>query len=262
VKPVAFTIAPAASLTEASTILAADRAASAIAGGQSLMPMLNLRLARPAMLVPLAPITALHGADSDDSHITIGAAMTHGMIADGACPDLPGNILAGIAEGIAYRAVRNRGTIGGSLCHADPAADWLCTLTALNAEMLTFHPNGGRIIPITEWSIGAFRTVLKPGEILRAVRVPRPSAAARWAYRKACRKPGEFAHAMVAVLDDPVRGSMRVVIGALGRQPLLMECSTINLAHLDRLLRDAGLDPVARHMQTTILRRAVEDLRA
>ena len=266
-KPVAFTLASAGSLSEASALLAENPAASAIAGGQSLMPMLNLRLARPSVLVPLAPIAALHGADSDGASITIGAATTHSTIADGACPDLSCsnlacNILAGIAEGIAYRAVRNRGTIGGSLCHADPAADWLCTLTALDAEALTFHPDGGRAIRLADWSTGAFRTVLRPGEILRAVRIPRPGAAARWAYRKACRKPGEFAHAMAAALDDPARGTIRVAIGALGRPPLLMEGRSIDPSHLDERLRTAGLDPVARRMQVTILRRTLEDLRA
>ena len=111
-KPVAFSFAEAGSLSEASALLTASAAASAIAGGQSLMPMLNLRLARPATLVPLVPIADLHGVASDATSITLGAATTHAMIADGRCPDLPGGILARIAEGIAYRAVRNARCIG------------------------------------------------------------------------------------------------------------------------------------------------------
>ena len=103
--------------------------------------------------------------------------------------------------------------------------------------------------------------MLRPGEILRAVLIPRPSAKARWAYRKACRKPGEFAHAMAAVLDDPARGTIRAAIGALGRQPMLLQGGEVDPARLEALLHGAGLDAVSRHIQGVILRRALEDLR-
>lgn len=259
-KPVAYALAPVASLAEASERLAFDPTSSAIAGGQSLMPMLNLRLARPTTLVPLAQIPELHGVEADAEAITIGAATTHAMIADGGCPDLEGDILARIAEGIAYRAIRNRGTIGGSLCHADPAADWLCTLTALGAAALTAHPESGRSINLAHWATAAFRTVLRPGEILRAVRIPRPPAGFRWAYRKACRKPGEFAHAMAALLDVPACGMRRAAIGALGGPPLILEGTDVDPASLDGLLRRSITDPVARHIHCVILRRTLEGL--
>src|SRR5262249_61867269 len=103
-------------------------------------------------------------------------------VADGRRPDLGGGILARIADGIAYRAVRNLGTIGGSLCHADPAADWLATLTALGASVITWSEAGARTIPLGQFVTGAFRTALASGEIVQAVRVPRPSREARWRY--------------------------------------------------------------------------------
>jgi carbon-monoxide dehydrogenase medium subunit len=257
-KPAPFELARAASLAEAAATLsryAGD--ARLLAGGQSLGPMLNLRLVRPAMLVAIAHLPELGAvADSADA-ITIGAGVTHAAIADGRTPDVDG-ILARVAQGIAYRAVRNLGTIGGSLCHADPAADWLCTLTALGASVLTWSEAGGRSIPLARFVTGAFRTALQPAEIVQAVRVPRPSPQARWGYYKACRKPGEFAHAMAAVLDDPGRGIRRAVIGAVGGPPVVLEGARATPAAAEDALRDAGLDAVARRMQAVALKRALE----
>ncbi len=173
--------------------------------------------------------------------------MTHAAIADGGVPDIGLNLLARVAEGIAYRAVRNRGTIGGSLCHADPAADWVTVLTALGAEALT---GNDRTLPLHDFIRGAFRTALTPGELLRAVRIPKLSPAARWGYVKACRKPGEFAHAMAAVLVD--RGVTRAVIGATGGVPIVLEGETIT-----RAPDLPGLDAVDAHIQRVVLGRAM-----
>lgn len=259
-KPAPFALAHPDTIAAASALLSGSAGATAIAGGQSLMPMLNLRLSRPETLVPVGHLAALQGAAADPAAITIGAATTHAAIADGRCPDIGDHIFGRIAEGIAYRAIRTRGTIGGSLCHADPAADWPCTLIALGASALTWHPDGGRSIPMADFIIGAFRTILRAGEILQAVRIPRPSPQARWAYSKICRKPGEFAHAMAAVLDDPARGIRRAAIGALGGPPLLLEHGAIDPAALDRLLAGSGLDAIGRHMQIVTLRRTLDQL--
>ena len=171
-----------------------------LAGGQSLGPMLNLRLAQPRLLVQVDRLPELAGVAADDDAVTIGACVTHAAIADGLVPDIGGNVLARVADNIAYRAVRNRGTIGGSLCHADPAADWVTVLTALDAVAVLQGPSGARSVSVADFVQGPFRTALTPGEILRAVRVPRLPDDARWGYVKACRKPGDFAHAMAAVL--------------------------------------------------------------
>jgi carbon-monoxide dehydrogenase medium subunit len=218
-KAAAFDLARPTDLAEASALLA-QPGARALAGGQSLGPMLNFRLVRPTLLVQLSGVAALHGVQATDDAVTIGAAVTHAAIADGRVPDIGESVLARVAEGIAYRAVRNRGTIGGSLCHADPAADWLTTLTALGAEVLTSF---SRTLPLPDFFRGAFQTALQPGELLLAVRVPRLGPAARWGYVKACRKPGEFAHAMAAVLIDPVRGLRRAVVGATGGAPRVLD---------------------------------------
>jgi carbon-monoxide dehydrogenase medium subunit len=229
-----------------------------IAGGQSLGPMLNLRVAQPGMLVNIRKLPELCGVSENATHVVIGACVTHAAIADGLVPDIGQNILPRIAENIAYRAVRNRGTIGGSLCHADPAADWVTSLLALGAEALTFGENGGRRIPLRQFFAGAFRTVLAPGEFLQAVRVPRLAAGARWGYYKACRKPGEFAHAMAAVLEEGA--SRRLVIGALGGVPLLFEGARAAPDAIAAALQEAApdLDAVSRHMQLVAVKRAFE----
>jgi len=251
VKAAAFEFLRPGSLAQARGLLGAD-GARLIAGGQSLGPMLNLRLARPAALVPIAGLAELAGASDDGGHITLGACVTHAAIADGRTPDVGDKILARVAEGIAYRAVRNRGTIGGSLCHADPAADWPCTLFALGAAVIVQGAAGARSVALEQFLLGAFQVALAPGEMVIGVRIPRPSPAARWGYVKACRKPGEFAHAMAAVLiDPPVR---RAVIGAVGGRPVLLTGDSFSPASA---LRESGLDPVLCRMQEVVLQRAL-----
>ena len=208
-KSAAFALAVPDGIDAAAALLAEPQARP-MSGGQSLGPMLNFRAARPATIVPLTGLAALHGIEDTADAITLGAATTHAAIADGRTPDFPGRILARIAQSIAYRAVRNRGTIGGSLCHADPAADWLITLTALNAIILTTT----RAVALDQFVTGPYRTVLAPGEIVRAIRIPRPAPDGLWGYHKLCRKPGEFAHAMAAALLSP--SARRLVLGATG----------------------------------------------
>ncbi len=251
-KACAFDLASPRTLAEAAALLA-EPGAMAMAGGQSLGPMLNLRLARPRLVVRLAGIDGLSGASEDQAAVTIGALVTHAAIADGSAPDpgfgTLGGILARVADGIAYRAVRNRGTIGGSLCHADPAADWVTVLTALDATALTTS----RAVAVADFIAAPFRTALRPGELLTAIRIPRLRPGARWGYVKSCRKPGEFAHAMAAVLIDD---GMRLVIGATGGCPIVLHDAA---AIPDAL---AGLDPVAAHIQAVIARRALTQARA
>jgi len=245
-KAPAFELARPAGLADAVSLLARP-GASALAGGQSLGPMLNLRLARPALLVPIAHLAVLREVSEAVASVTIGACVTHAAIADGRVPDVGMNLLTRVAEGIAYRAVRTRGTIGGSLCHADPAADWVTVLTALGAEVLTTED---RVLPLRDFMRSAFRTALNPGELLRAVRIPKLSPAARWGYVKACRKPGEFAHAMAAVLVD--RGVTRAVIGATGGTPIVLEGTAMT-----RAPDLPGLDAVDAHIQRVVLGRAM-----
>ena len=146
-KPTNFEFARATGLAEAATILRqAAGSARAVAGGQSLGPMLNLRLVQPSILVDITAIPELTHIEEDAGGVTVGACVTTSDIEDGRVrmEELP--ILATVAGGVAYRAVRNRGTIGGSICHADPAGDWLPTelrLTGLTSD-------GNRVYELTQ----------------------------------------------------------------------------------------------------------------
>lgn len=218
-KPAPFDMLHPATLPDAVAAMARDEA-KIIAGGQSLGPMMNLRLARPALVVDVTALPGLTDIRDTPQGIEIGAAVTHARIEDGEVPEPVPGLLASVAGGIAYRAVRNRGTIGGSLCHADPAADWVTVLTALGATAIVARGDGAnREIAMRDFILGAYLTALQPDEMLRLIRIPRYSAQVRWGYDKLCRKVGEFADAMAAVLIDPDRRICRVVLGALGGAP-------------------------------------------
>ncbi|BFG81155.1 FAD binding domain-containing protein [Paraburkholderia terrae] len=203
-----------------------------VAGSQSLGPMMNLRLAQPEMLVDLRDIAALRACSIEGEIVTLGACITHAEIEDGKINTGTRGFMEYVARGIAYRAVRNRGTLGGSLAHADPAADWINTMCALDAAFLVAGPKGARVIGNDEWMAGAFTTALEPDEILTGVRFARLSPTARWSYYKFNRKPGEFAEAIAVFIDDAARGVCRAVIGAIDAPPY-----AIDDAHT--LLRDA-----------------------
>lgn len=243
-KAVAFTLVPAPTLPTALSHLASEATdAKPVAGSQSLGPMLNLRLARPDMLVDISAMAELRQVREETDSVVYGAALTHAEFEDGGLPDATPGWLPAIARRIAYRAVRNRGTIGGSLAHADPAADWVVTMTGLDASVLLVGPDGRRELPVADFVTGALATALKQGEIIEAVRVPRRSSQARWSYWKFCRKTGEFAKASAAILADPERGDYRVVAGAIERKPFLLP--------EPRALIDGSIDP-AKIVETAL----------
>ncbi len=257
-KPARFEFERPASLSDATALLAVSGPdVRVLAGGQSLVPMLNYRLAQPRMLVQINHLNELRGVAEDEDAATIGACVTHAAISDGLAPDIGRNVLAHAAADIAYRAVRTRGTIGGSLCHADPAADWVTVLTALDAEAILRSRAGTRRMKVAAFVTGAFSTALDSGEILAAVRIPRLPPGAGWGYVKACRKPGDFAHAMAAAL---VAGeTRRLVIGALGGRPLLLEGASANLDGARAALAGVhSLDEVGRRMQFAVVCRALD----
>ena len=239
-----------------------DAGAKPVSGSQSLGPMLNLRLARPSLLVDVAKLPELRRVEQREDGIVFGAAITHAEFEDGAVPDPTPGFMRAVAHGIAYRAVRNRGTIGGSLAHADPAADWPTTLCALGAIVHLIGPDGRREMAVEDFILGAFETALVPGEIIAGVFVPRASAQARWGYRKSCRKLGEFAESMCAVMSDPARGVHRLAIGATEARQIVIKNAAEVIANpdlLDGRLRDAGLaaDPAAFRLHRTVIRQAI-----
>jgi aerobic carbon-monoxide dehydrogenase medium subunit len=258
-KPAALDYVRPTSLAEAAAfLLEGGEDARILAGGQSLGPMLNFRLVRPRLLIDIMHVSELHGVHETDEAILIGAAVTHAAVEDGEVPDVGKSVLATVAAGIAYRAVRNRGTVAGSLCHADPAADWVTALAALDASVVTYRAGRGRDIPVALFIRGAFNTLLEKGEFVAAVRVPKLSRAARWGWYKVCRKPGEFASAIGAVLIDPERGVRRAAVGATGGRPLVL-CDDAALPDAaDQALagEDVRSDRLERQIRRVALRRA------
>jgi carbon-monoxide dehydrogenase medium subunit len=253
-KPTNFAFVRAGSLGEAAAILRqANGGAKAVAGGQSLGPMLNLRLVQPSLLLDITAIPELTRIEEDADAVTIGACVTTADIEDGRVriKELP--ILATVAAGIAYRAVRNRGTIGGSICHADPAGDWLPTLAALGAECIVAEGRQTRRVPVEQFVTGAFEVALQPGELLQAIRIPHPSRAARCGYYKVCRKAGEFALASGAVLVDSDRDRFRAVIGATPGRPIVIADARALFGGIPRPGNAIRLDEAAA---TALLQRA------
>lgn len=219
-----------------------------IAGGQSLGPMMNLRLVQPDLLVDLRAIDALRECRTEDGYTVLGALTTHAAIEDGLVPDPTCGMMPWVARGIAYRAVRNRGTLGGSLAHADPAADWVNLMAVLDTQYLVEGPDGARTIAQHGWMCGAFTTALHDDEVLTGVRIPVLLNDARWSYYKFNRKTGEFAEAIAAFVDDPRRGVRRGVIGALAGAPYVIRDASPLIdawddAFAHEQLMAAGLEP-------------------
>ncbi|MDX3894890.1 FAD binding domain-containing protein [Pusillimonas sp.] len=238
-----------------------------VAGSQSLGPMLNLRLVQPDLLVDITHVPEFKRVEETTEGLTLGACITHADIEDKRVPDVTHGALPAVARGIAYRAVRNRGTVGGSLVHADPAADWVTSLAAIGATVRIVGPSGDRRIPVEDLMTSVFETDLGPGDLVDSVFIPRLSADARWGHCKINRKTGEFAHAMSVVLKDPARDVCRVVIGAIEAKPIVISDASdyfenngdIKAHKIEQLFKQAGLiDPVANQIHMTALLRAVQ----
>ena len=226
-KPVAFDYERPVTLSDAANLLGQSSGfAKILAGGQSLGAMLNLRLAQPDLLVDITSIPELTTVTDAGDHLEIGACVTHADIEDGRVADHFGGLLRQVAGRIAYRPVRNRGTIGGSIAHADPAADWLSALALIDAKAVVWSRKGIRMIAVADLVVSSFTTVLQPDDLIQSVRVPKLSAGARWGFYKFSQKAGEFAHAIGGVLNDPDRGVFRAVVGAIETAPIVVADAT------------------------------------
>lgn len=192
--------------------------AKLLSGGHSLLPAMKLRLATPGVLIDLGRIASLSGITVDAGTICIGANTTHATIAKSAelkaaCP-----LLCETAAQIGDQQVRNRGTIGGSVTHADPAADWPATILALDAQLVAHGPNGQRTIAAADFFVDLMTTALEPNEILTEIRIPAPAQPASSAYLKVAQSASGFALVGVAVqlkLNGTVCESARVAINGL-----------------------------------------------
>ena len=267
-KAARFDYVRAASVAEACRHLRAGAGmAKAIGGGQSLGPMMNLRLVQPDHLVDVRGLAALQVSQAGARDVTLGAALTHAAIEDGRIDDPTQGLLPHVAAGIAYRAVRNRGTLGGSLAHADPAADWVNLMPLLDAQILVEGPDGPRSVAAPDWMIGAFTTVLQEDELVTGVRIERFAPGARWSYYKVQRKPGEFADALAGFIHDPARGVCRGLVGATDGRPRVFAAGPMlarwdaDLAHAELLAAGLEAGTYEYRVHAVALERAAARLR-
>jgi carbon-monoxide dehydrogenase medium subunit len=209
-KPAPFEYRRPATLDEALALLAEDPDAKPLAGGQSLVPMLNFRLARPSTLVDLGGIEELEGIRVEDGAIIVGA-MTRQWDLEHA----PHPLLREALPFVGHTATRCRGTVGGSLVHADPTAELPVCAVALGAELVVAGPGGRRTIPAEEFFVSVFTTALEPGELLVEVRFPRPDGGS--VFEEHAHRHGDFAVVCVAVAGE------RVALGGVGPTPVLWD---------------------------------------
>jgi CO/xanthine dehydrogenase FAD-binding subunit len=212
------------SVEEAVALLGQHEGAKVLAGGQSLIPMLAMRLARPTALIDVGRIPALDHVRREGDRLVIGALVRHRDIAGSpvvreACP-----LLADAAAEIGHAHIRNRGTIGGSLAHADPAAEYLTAGLAVEASVQVVGRQGARELRLDELVVGPLTTCLAADELLTEVRVPVPPPGTGWSFRELALRKGDFALVQAAVLLRCDGGGLvedvRVAIGAATAVPV------------------------------------------
>lgn len=279
--PASFGYFAARSLEEALELLTKHgEDAKLLAGGHSLIPAMKLRLASPRYLIDLGQVPGLSGVRLDGKALAIGALTVH---ADVAFSELVRQRLPGLAEAasvIGDVQVRNRGTIGGSAAHADPAADFPVILTALNASFVLVSPSGKRTVPADEFFIDFYTTALAPNEVLTEIRVPLPPSGAGTAYAKLAHPASGYVVVSAGVLVNREPSgrcaSARVAIGGLGSGPCRAAATEAALQG-QPLTQDSiaaaaakaaeGTDPdedlyasadYKRHMAAVYARRAIE----
>jgi carbon-monoxide dehydrogenase medium subunit len=274
-KPAAFDYIRPKSVAEASVALGRrGMTTAAIAGGQSLLPMLSLRVAFVDLLVDIGRIDDLKAVTRTPDSLWIGALTTHAAIEDGKVPDLFGGLMRRVAGQISYRAVRNHGTVGGSVALADPAADWPCCLIALNASVRVVGRNGVRVQPVSDFILGQYETTLASGDLIMGFDIPAPRAPFRWGFAKVARKSGAFAHSIAVAAGHGRDGPVSVVLGAAGPRARALVATGNQLRGAnptEKQLRAAietdfaayftGLDAYQKRMHTATVLRAVKDMR-
>jgi carbon-monoxide dehydrogenase medium subunit len=247
-----------------------------LAGGQTLLATLNMRLSEPALLVDITGLDELRGIAVRDGRLHIGALATHADIEASPLVAEHAPMLAAAAPHIAHRAIRNAGTWGGSIAYADPAAEWPCCLVALEGNVVVQGPAGRRTVPATDFFVDLYTTDLAPDELVVGADVPLATTADWFAFDELARRHGDYAAAGVAIaarFDGRVVRDVRLAFLGIGATPLRARQTEALLA--GKLLDEAAigiavaslkseLDPMAdlhhsadtkRHLATVLARR-------
>ena len=219
-----FDYACPTTLPEAIALLASHDDAKPIAGGQSLVPMLAFRLAQPTLLVDLRKLADLRGIRISDAGVTLGAMVRWRDIEDDERLETAHPLLKAAISHVAHYQIRNRGTVGGSIAHADPAAEMPGIAITCDAEIAVVGKSGAHVIQAADFFQGALTTALTPDEIIVEIRLPAWPAGRRWGFQEFARRRGDFAMAAAAVFyDQDERGKARnahVGVIGVGDRPL------------------------------------------
>jgi carbon-monoxide dehydrogenase medium subunit len=225
-KPAPFEYFRPQSLDEALALLAEHGAdAKPLAGGQSLIPAMNFRLATPSVLVDLNGLAQLSYIKDDLGDVRIGGMARQRAIERSRVVSERVPLLAETMPHIAHPAIRNRGTIGGSLAHADPAAELPAVVVALKARLMVSSTSGTREVPAEEFFVGLFSTAVQPGELLTEIRIPPPPTRSGFAFQEISRRHGDFAlvgvTAAVQLGEDGRCSDVRIALLSVGDRPML-----------------------------------------
>jgi Aerobic-type carbon monoxide dehydrogenase, middle subunit CoxM/CutM homologs len=243
--------------------------AKLLSGGYSLLPLIKLRLAQPGLLVDLRDVAGLDGIAETDDYLRIGARATHRQIHEAPVVRDRYPLLHDVAAVIGDPQVRNWGTIGGSVAHADPASDWPAVLLATSATIVCRSQTGERTIEARDFFLDTFTTAIEPTEVLTEVRIPRRPRGAGGAYEKLERKVGDFATVAVAAIvrlgSDGHIASAGIGVTGVAETPFAAtdaEAVLVGNAPSDALFRHAGLAAAAQSRPAGDVRGPIEYKRA
>jgi aerobic carbon-monoxide dehydrogenase medium subunit len=263
--PVGFSYARPDSVDGALALLAEHgEDATILAGGHSLLPVMKLRLAAPELVIDISRLPELSSVRVEGDELVVGAGTRHRAVESSEVVQAECPLLAAVARTVGDPQIRHRGTLGGSLAHADPASDLPAAVLALGGTVVLRSPRGERTVPITGFYTGMFSTVKEPDELIVEVRVPRTGSAG-WAYEKFTRRANDWAIVAVAAVDG------RVGLVNMGPTPLRASATEAALAEGASIedaaaLADQGTDPTAdvtatvefrRHLARVLTRRAL-----
>jgi aerobic carbon-monoxide dehydrogenase medium subunit len=264
--PAPFELVRAGSVEEAvATLVEHEDDAKVIAGGHSLLPLMKLRLATPAVLVDISRIPGLSYVRVEGDEVAIGAGTRHFELERDAVALAEVPLLPHVASRVGDPQVRHRGTLGGTVAHGDPASDLPTALLALGGDVVAQGPSGRRSIPLTEFFLGFFETALEPEELVVELRVPRTGAVG-WGYEKFTRRENDWPIVAAAAVDGRVAlaNMAGAVVRATATEEALASGASIEEA---AALADQGTSPVSdmhadqeyrRHLARLLTRRALE----
>lgn len=253
----------ASSVAEAIQLLGAHEGAKLLAGGHSLIPLLKLRLARPPALIDISGIAELKGITVNDGTIRIGPLTTHWEIASSHDVEHANSLLAEAAGVIGDTQVRNRGTIGGNISHADPASDWPAVLTALDASFTVQGPSGSRTVAPGDFFVGPLTTSLAENEVLTGIEVPTLSHHQRAEYAKMAHPASSFSvvgAAVVVTVDNNRCTAARIALSGL--VPVPVRATSVETALVGKELTSENIAAAASQVSNDLREEVLGDFYA